>query len=106
MKIKFKLSNEQFFYLVAYIQNSTYSGLDELAIFNLRLFVPIGLKKIIDIKCDTKPADKIKTFNAEVNQYTAILRLLMNERNFLDSYTLSIFLTLQNQNKSLLSLSV
>jgi len=105
MKVKIKITVEQFQNLVNWIQRSTYNGLNDLSILNIRLFVGIGLKKIIDLRSEQfYQPQKIKTFSIEINQYTAIMACLTNERNFLDPYTLSIYLTLQNQNKQLLTL--
>ena len=106
MKVKFKLSIEQFYQLLKYLQNSVFDGLTELQILNLRIFIKNGFKKLIDLEA-ASPYDftKIKIFNIDINQYTAIMAQLTNERRNFDPYTLSIFITLQNQNKQLLHLN-
>lgn len=104
MKVKFKLTVEQFSFLLQFVQKSNYTDLNELQILNIRLFLPFGLKKLIDLQPQIFNSTKVKSFSIEVNQYIAIMALLTNERHTLDPYTLSIFLMLQNQNKSLLNL--
>lgn len=104
MKVKFKLTVEQFSFLLQFVQKCNYTDLNELQILNIRLFLPFGLKKLIDLQPQFLNSTKLKSFSIEVNQYAAIMALLTNERNTLDPFTLSIFLTLQNQNKSLLNL--
>jgi hypothetical protein len=105
MKVKIKLTVEQFSMLIGYIKSSDYRGLNELQILNIRLFLPFALKKLIDLQPQFFHSTKLKSFSIEVNQYTAVMSILTNERNILDPYTLSIFLTLQNQNKQLLHLN-
>ena len=105
MKVKIKLTVEQFAVLLGFVQKSNYTDLNELQILNIRLFLPFGLKKLIDFQPQFIHSLKLKSFSIEVNQYTAIMALLTNERNNLDPYTLSIFITLQNQNKQLLHLN-
>ena len=106
MKVKFKISIEQYFYLLNHLQNNVFTGLTELQILNIRTFIKNGLKKLIDLQ-SLHPFTryKIKSFSIDVNQYTAIMSLLTNERNILDSYMLVIFITLQDQNKQLLHLN-
>lgn len=107
MKVKIKITVHQFHYLVYYVQGCTYEGLNELQVLNIRLFLPVALKKVIDTASqlgyfgDTK----VKTFPIEINQFTAIMELLTYQRNYLDPYTLALFITLQNQHKPLLNLS-
>jgi hypothetical protein len=106
MKVKIKLTVEQFSFLLQYVQKSNYTELNELQILNIRLFLPFALKKLIDCKPEFGfNTIKVKSFSIELNQYTAIMALLTNERHTLDPYTLSIFITLQNQNKNLLHLN-
>lgn len=106
MKVKVKLSIGQFAALIAFVKDSTYEGLDELQILNIRIFIPFALKKLIDCKASEYATsfNKQKSYNIDVNQYTAIMALLTIERNNLDPYNLAIFITLQNQNKNLLNL--
>lgn len=106
MKVKFKISIEQYFQLLTYLQNSVFRGLTELQILNIREFLRNGLKKLIDLN-SSNPYNrtKVKSFSIDVNQYSAILALLTNERNILDPYMLTVFITLQEQNKQLLNLN-
>lgn len=103
MKVKIKLTVEQFSFLLQFVQKSNYTDLNELQILNIRLFLPFALKKLIDLQAQFLNS-KQKSFSIELNQYTAVMALLTNERQNLDPFTLAIFLTLQNQNKSLLNL--
>jgi hypothetical protein len=107
MKVKIKLTVGQFAALIAFVKDATYEGLDELQVLNIRLFLPFGLKKLIDCKPSEYATsfNKTKSFSIELNQYTAIMALLTRERNNVDPYTLAIFITLQNQNKNLLNLT-
>lgn len=108
MKVKFKLTVEQFQFLLYYFQNCYFDGftVTELQILNVRIFVKYGLKKLIDLKMD-KPYNTHKqfTFSIDVNQYCSIMSILTNERKDLDPYLLAVFCTLQNQNKELLRLN-
>lgn len=106
MKVKVKLSVDQFKYLVQYIERSVkYFEIGELTAINIRLFVSAGFKKLIDLQTDLlfNPY-KVKTFAIEINQYVAIIDTLANDRDKMDSYTLSIYTTLQSQNKHVLGL--
>lgn len=105
MKVKFKLSINQFYELLKHLQNSVFDGLTELQILNIRIFVKNGFKKIIDLEATTYDLTKIKSFSIDINQYTAIMAHLGNERNNIDPYMLTVFITLQNQNKQLLHLN-
>ncbi len=105
MKVKFKLSINQFYELLKHLQNSVFDGLTELQILNIRIFVKNGFKKIIDLEATTYDLTKIKSFSIDINQYTAIMAHLGNERNKIDPYMLTVFITLQNQNKQLLHLN-
>ena len=106
MKVKFKLSIEQYYHLLNYLQNSVFTGLTELQILNIRTFIKTGLKKLIDLQSVYSfNHKKIKTFSVDINQYTAIIADLSNEMQNLHPYILAIFTTLQNQNKQLLHLN-
>jgi len=104
MKVTVKLTVAEFQSLLSYVQKSTYENINELQILNIRLFLSWGLKKLIDFKNTFGYSVQIKKISLEVNQYTAVMALLTNERNNLDPYMLAIFLTIQNQTKSLLKL--
>jgi hypothetical protein len=106
MKVKIKITLDQFKNILLYLENSNYQGLSELQVLNIRAFIKIGLKKLIDIRDEfLYNPEKVKTFSVEINQYSSIMALLTNERNKLCPYTLSTFITLQNQNRSILNLS-
>jgi hypothetical protein len=106
MKVKFKISIEQFFYLLNHLQNGVFTGLTELQILNIRTFIKNGLKKLIDLQ-SAHPFNnsKVKSFSIDVNQYSAIMAHLTNERNTLDPFMLTVWLTLQAQNKQLIHLN-
>lgn len=106
MKVKFKISIEQFFYLLNHLQNGVFTGLSELQILNIRTFIKNGLKKLIDLQ-SANPFNnlKVKSFSIDINQYTAIIAHLTNDRNNLDPFMLVVFITLQEQNKQLLHLN-
>lgn len=105
MKVKVKITVDQFQYLLSYIQGAVNFDTDKLRVLNIRLFIKYGFKKMIDLKSEPYNTAKPKTFSVEINQYISLMSFLTNERNNLEPYTLAIYLTLQNQNKSLLSLS-
>lgn len=106
MKVKFKLSIEQYFQLLTYLQNSVFTGLTELQVLNIREFLRNGLKKLIDLNsANPYNKSKVKSFSIDINQYSAILSQLTNERNKLDPFMLTVFITLQDQNKQLLHLN-
>lgn len=102
MKVKVKLTAEQFMFLVHYIKGSTYEHLTELQQLNIHLFISYGLKKIVDFTVFTN-RDKPKTFSIEVNQYACVMGYLKRYFNYLDPFTLSLYITLENQNKPLLN---
>jgi hypothetical protein len=104
MKVKIKLSIEQFKFLLKYIDAAIYQKilfLNELQLLNLRAFLTSGFKKLIDLNTALMftPA-KVKTFTIEINQFHAVLTVLQHQFEFLDSYTLSIFEDLKRQNKT------
>jgi len=106
MKVKIKITSEQFYYLVVWLKRNMHNSLSKLQLINISLFFTFGYKKMIDLNSEikTKP-NRIRTFSIELNQYTSIMECLTNERNNLDPYTLSLFIMLQNQNKQLISLT-
>ena len=106
MKIKIKLTIVQFSELINFINISNYENLSELQVLNIRLFLSFALKKLIDCKPDFgMNYSKLKSFSIEVNQYAAVMYLLTEERNELDPYMLSLFITLQNQNRHVFNLN-
>ncbi len=105
MKVKIKLTVNQFISLLSFVRIEHYESLNDLQVLNIKLFIPIALKKLIDFNTNNG-FDSTKTFSIEINQHAAIMSLLMNEKNNLDYYTLSILTTLQTQNKNLLKLSL
>lgn len=110
MKVKLKLTVNQFRNLCNFVLWSnvylTQTGVTELQILNIQIFLKLAAKKLIDVdNIDIYQPKKIRTFSVEVNQYTAIMALLEHERNELDPLTLATFITLQNQNKQLLHLN-
>ena len=108
MKVKFKLTVDQFQHLLYYFQNHYFDGftVTELQILNIRMFVKFAFKKVIDLKID-KPYNTIKqtNFSIDINQYCAIMSILKNELKDLDPFMLAIYITLENQNKQLLNLN-
>lgn len=104
MKVKVKLTIEQFKFLLNYINSAVYEKIiffNELELMNLRAFLGVGFKKIIDLQSAlTFTPTKEKTFNIEVNQFHVILSLLHKQREFLDAYTLAIYNDLTRQNKT------
>ena len=106
MKVKIKLCIEELTELLAYIQRSTFENISELQVLNIRLFMKYAIKKLIDLTSELQyNKTRLKTFSIDVNQYTAIMALLTNERNKLDPYMLTVFIALQEQNKQLLHLN-
>lgn len=106
MKVKIKLCVEELAELLAYIQRSTFENISELQLLNIRLFMKYAVKKLVDLTNELQyNKTKLKTFSIDINQYTAIMALLTNERNKLDPYMLTVFITLQDQNKQLLHLN-
>lgn len=108
MKVKFKLTVDQFQYLLKYFQNCYFDAftVTELQILNVRIFVKFGLKKLIDLRMNSPyNTNRLVNYSIDVNQYCAIMSILKNEIEFLDSYMLAIYLTIENQNRELLKLS-
>ena len=110
MKVKIKLTVNQFRTLVNWVLWSnvyiTQTGVTELQILNIQIFLKLAAKKLIDVgNIDIYNPTKLRVFSVDVNQYTSIMALLEHERNELDPLTLAIFITLQNQNKQLLHLN-
>jgi hypothetical protein len=106
MKVKIKLCIEELAELLAYIQRSTFENITELQILNIRLFMKFAIKKLVDLTSEIQyNKTRLKVFSIDVNQYTALMALLTNERNNLDPYMLTVFITLQEQNKQLLHLN-
>lgn len=105
MKVKFKITVEEFSYLLKSVYESTYTGLSELQVLNLRLFRSFALKKLVDLERYFNSED-IKAFSIDINQYAAVMALLIKKRNDLDPFMLQLFIKLQNQNKPLLNLSM
>jgi hypothetical protein len=106
MKVKLKLCVEEFSELLSFIQNSTFQNITELQLLNIRLFLKYGVKKLIDLTSeDQYNKYKLKSFSIEINQYTSLMALLNEERNNFDPYMLTVYITLQNQNKQLLHLN-
>jgi hypothetical protein len=65
-----------------------------------------AIKKLVDLTSEIQyNKTRLKVFSIDVNQYTALMALLTNERNNLDPYMLTVFITLQEQNKQLLHLN-
>lgn len=106
MKVKCKISIQQFWALLNYLQNNNFDGLTELQILNIRLFITSGLKKLIDLN-NLYPYNKskVKIFSIDINQYTAIMAQLTNDCKNLEPYILCTFVMLQQQNKQLLHLN-
>lgn len=103
MKVKFKVTVEQFSFILRFVYSSTYTDITELQILNIRIFKSFAMKKLIDWEKDFY-LKKPKTISIDINQYTAVMALLMKEQNNLDPLMLSIFISLQNQNRPLLNL--
>lgn len=105
MKVKVKLSIAQYWELLNYLQKSTFFGLTELQILNIRLFITSGLKKLIDLNAlYPYNKSKIKIFSIDINQYIAITNILMLERDLLCPYMLATYLIIIDQHRTLISL--
>ncbi|MEO5350748.1 MAG: hypothetical protein H7836_14055 [Magnetococcus sp. YQC-3] len=109
MKVKFKLSIEQFKQLLNYIHaavNDSITHFDELQLLNLRAFLASGFKKLIDLQSALMFAPlKQKTFSFDVNQVHIVLSLLHRKRDLLDPYMLTVYNDLTAQNKTFFTLT-
>lgn len=108
MKVKIKLSIEQFKYLLKYIDACVYKKIlffNEIDLINLRAFLSTGYKRLIDLQSAAIfTPDKVKTFNIEINQFNIVMNVLTKQREFLDAFNLATFETLRAQNKSLFTI--
>lgn len=97
MKVKIKLTIEQFAYLVQFVRVKL-NTLNKLNLVNANLFVNAGLKRCIDLTNEARlRPHKEKTFAIELNQFAEIVNLLQNEFDNLDPYTLSIYTSISRQ---------
>lgn len=110
MKVKIKLTIEQFKFLLNYINGAVYDRIvffNEIELLNLRAFLGTGYKKLIDLQSAlTLTPNKVKTFNFDINQFYIVLSLLTKERDFLDAYTLATFEDLKRQNKTFFTIGL
>lgn len=107
MKVKIKLSVEQFKYLVWYIEKMRVEYSDEMQIINARLFIATGFKKLIDLQSVLRfSPNKIKTFAIEINQFYAILDIMAAYYDKLDSYMLAIYCSLKAASKSFFGIAL
>jgi hypothetical protein len=104
MKVKIKLSIEEFKQLLNYLHNACNDAIihfNEIELINLRVFLANGFKKLIDLQtCATFAPMKQKIFNFDVNQIYIVINYLHRKRDLLDSYMLAVYNTLIMQNKA------
>ena len=108
MKIKIKLTPDQFVWLVRIIQDS-HGQIDyrnkPLQFLNIGAFLQYGQKKVIDLKAMYKMImpPKPKTFTIDINQFTAICYVFneLDRTDELDSYCIALYETIKQQVKDL-----
>lgn len=97
MKINFKLTFQQY-YDLRQLLNALYfrSQIEnEIQFINVKEFLFISGKAIIDMTYKQKMPNKKLSFKIDLNHYNAIQSLLVDAKNQIDPYLFSLFLGIQ-----------
>lgn len=97
MKINFKLTFQQY-YDLRQLLNALYFRSqidDEIQFINVKEFLFISGKAIIDMTYKQKIPSKKLTFKIDLNHYSAIQSLLVDAKNNVDPYLFSLFMGIQ-----------
>lgn len=115
MKIKIKLTIEQYRFLVRLIENTVFDNvtpmspipfaMDKMQLFNARCFLALAYKRVIDLASQFPTITPVKerTFSFDVNQLSVVLYILdqLDHLKKLDAYYISIHQLLIAQSKNL-----
>lgn len=106
MKVKIKLTIEQFKALIFYFNIASVNSKNEfrpIDLVNLESFLNNGCKKLIDFKSKNLSPLKLKTFSFDINHLYLITDYLRTNFNDLDSYMLTIYNCLIIYERSMLN---
>ena len=97
MKIKIKITNDEFCELVKVIGAIPFAQIEitDIEFLNLKQFYLDGIRKIHSYSFNHVPTNKVKTFSIDVNQYQAIKIVFQQLVNVVCGYAKVIFLTIQ-----------
>ena len=93
MKIKIKITNDEFCELVKVIGAIPFAQIEitDIEFLNLKQFYLDGIRKIHSFNFNHVPTNKLKSFSIDVNQYHAIKIALDQAAHLVTDYIKAIF---------------